>query len=82
MHTKEQVQEINDNWHKYNTKGDYLVKTKLRELSTKDLEYVATFEREQLSNLKSNPFEIATISNAIQRKLKYIDFLIKKRESK
>jgi len=80
MKTQQQYfDEINNNWYKFNSKGDCFVKRRLRKLTTKNLEYVNTLLREQISNLTGSPSEIAVTSSVIQRKVKYIDNVIVKR---
>jgi len=83
MKTQQQYfDEINDNWYKFASKGDCFVKRRLRKLTTKNLEYVNSLLREEISNLEGSPSEIAVTSSSMQRKVDYIDYLINKRESK
>ena len=80
MKTQQQYfDEINNNWYKFDTKRDCFVKRRLRKLTTKNLEYVNTLLREQISNLEGSPSEIAVNSSSMQRKVDYIDNVIVKR---
>ena len=80
MKTQQQYfDEINNNWYKFQTNVDCYVKRRLRKLTTKNLEYVNSLLREQISNLTGSPSEISVTSCSNKRIIKYIDNVIVKR---
>ena len=83
MNTQEKYwNEIRGNLYKFQNNKDDYIKRRLRKLTTTNLKYVNSVFKRVSSNLTGRPSEIASTTVFYERIIKYIDFLIKKREGK